>query len=269
MGLDRDLYPVLEVELRSPVAVAAAGSGRAWVVSAVDGRPQGRHRLLLVDTAGVAEVDVPLPPLVALEVTPRGEALVLAGAGGMISLCRVGCDGVTKTLLELPQAVSLAIQGERALVGDRGGQWVEVGVTAGDARTLTVLPGGEWALAPATRGGWWALEGGGVLSLLSPMGRSIGSVDLALERGRVVPQGRGGGCWVVGGERGVAVRVDARGRVRRRVERLPIAGFEAALPWGAGGVLCVTPGALVLLDHGGRLRLLQGGFAFAVDGAWM
>ncbi len=242
---------MLEVELRSPVAVAAAGSGRAWVVSAVDGRPQGRHRLLLVDTAGVAEVDVPLPPLVALEVTPRGEALVLAGAGGMISLCRVGCDGVTKTLLELPQAVSLAIQGERALVGDRGGQWVEVGVTAGDARTLTVLPGGEWALAPATRGGWWALEGGGVLSLLSPMGRSIGSVDLALERGRVVPQGRGGGCWVVGGE------------------RLPIAGFEAALPWGAGGVLCVTPGALVLLDHGGRLRLLQGGFAFAVDGAWM
>ena len=75
VGLDRDLFVVHEITIRSPVEVEPAPGGGAWVLSAVEGDPLGRHRLV--------------------RIAPDGESLAEAHFGVAVDLtCHDGREAV-------------------------------------------------------------------------------------------------------------------------------------------------------------------------------
>lgn len=265
LALDGGLFPSRVLELRAPLALAPSTRG-LWVVSAAEGTPRGRHRVLLLGPEGDPRVDLVLPPVRAAEPLAGGALALLVGSGPDTHLMWVGPDAHLRRVVQLPDALALATDGEGLLVANAGGElWSlpDPGLPrAGRRRWLDLRP---MALAPGPRGGWWVLGEGGRLLLLD-QGLAVQlERELPLGNPRLARGGDGSGAlWVVDGARGQALRVESDGGDGARAQKLPAAGLEGGWATADGGLLAVAAGALLRLDAGGDLVRAQGGLTFAV-----
>lgn len=262
LHLDRDLFVVAERRLPRPVRVAPTTDGGAWVACALEGRPNGAHRLVHLDRELRAEAQLELGTLLGLVAKESGEALVLeAPQEGAERVLEVGPEGNSRVLFECPGARALAVSGSRIAVGDRLGR-LELWGPRGE-RSSVQLPAGLGPLAPAHEGWWVVAQDGTRLVRLTHAGSLVAATELDPSELRLAPC-PSDGLWSSG-----AGVLERRGPDGERISRLevpnPALGSGPILALESGQVLIAGPGALLELGPGGRPRVGQGGFSGLVD----
>lgn len=265
LELDAELLVRRSLELAAPVAVASSSDGWSWVVSARQSGPAGLHRLVRLDPSGFAVLEWDLPPVRGLQISPAGDALVLAGLGQEGALWRGRGTGEFELLAELPGAMAMATRGWLTLVAQESG---ELRVLSGHRDpaplAMTVLEGRPLGVAAGPDAGWWVLE-------MRWMGARVLSLDRDLEMRHATPVdvarpvlaggATEGGVWVLDLDRGRVLRLaPVSGGIVQDVE-LPVRACVAGWSTSDGGVLVASPGALLRLDSEGRVTSGQGGFA--------
>lgn len=262
--LDGELGRRAELEVAWPARVCPTSDGGAWIASAPGrGRaedPRAPWRLLRLDAGGRTRIELGLPGLWDLEPDSRGNAWALWGDPPRLARLEAA-----DAPLELPAgARRIALDARWALVGFEAGQVLRL-----DPRRLRPARWIQVAapvldLAPDARGGWWILDGLGVLHRLDRELESLWSGGVPLEEPRLARGAVRAQVWVVDRARGAAVRVDPWGRGWWS-EPLPLAGVECARALPDGGLLAAGGGAVVRLDPAGHVQVGQGGFAFVAD----
>ena len=265
-GLDRDLLPVREIEVRAPLEVEAAPGGGAWVLSAAEGSPRGAHRLRRILSDGTCEADVRLGPAFGLTGASGGAMVVIErGRGASDRVLRVGRDGRTRLLAELPGLGAASARHGLLLLGSVGGEvWLFRDRSADGPIAHRAFGGPIETLAPGARAGtWWVLAAGELVQLghdLSPTWRRGVPAAEAL-----APDPASGGVWLtLAGEGGVQ-RYGSAGELELHALELPLRSLSGGLGRPDGSILFVTPGAILHLDARARLAPGQGGFDFLID----
>ncbi len=262
--LDRDLFVVGERRLPHPVRVAPTAGGGAWVACALEGRPRGAHRLVLLDRTLRELARVELGAVLDLSAGPGEEVFVLEAPRRVSErVLRIAADGSLRTLFELPGARRLAA-GEGWIAAADGEGRLECLGPDGE-RTAVELPGPLGPLV-AVPGGWWLVfQESRSLVRLTHGGSPLAVARLAAQHPRLAgcPDG---GLWLSGGPPASLERRGADGAPKGRSAGLDPALLRGPLlGLGPERVLFAGPGALVLLDGAGRARLGQGGFVGLAD----
>jgi len=265
VGLDQDLFVAREWCAPWPVALAARADGMLWVLSAVDGRPAGRHELLLLSADGERRAVTSFDGPARLALDERGKAVLLSSGSGARPIVRVDELGRPSVLAALEGALCIAVARGEVLVGDGSGR-VHLIASEGGHRTESI--GGRLveAAADAGNGGWWLVDAappGRVLRLDSEL--AVVWVRELAGCARLVPLPAGGRVWVSDGRGDALLRLDDDGRTELELGPLPLAGVHAAVATTDGGLIARAPGALLRWDGEGRRRPGQAGFAFALD----
>lgn len=264
LQLDRDLFVVGERRLPHPVGVVPTAAGGAWVACALEGRPRGAHRLVLLDPDLRELARVELGEVLALAPGFADEVLVLeAPRHSPERVLWVDTQASPRALLELPGARWLATGGGWVAAADGAGRLECLG--PGGERTVTVLPGPLGPLVAAP-GGWWLVaDGGRSLARLAHEGTPLGAARLSLADPRLTPC-PSGGVWVSGGPTPTLERRGRGGEAGSELRGLDLAlqrGPRLAL--GEERLLVAGPGAMAVIDATGRTRLAQGGFVGLAD----
>lgn len=270
LGLDRDGFVELRLEVRSPVEVAPGPSGACWVLTALERFPKGRRGLVAVEAREFRLPARDVGPAWSLHGGPLGRGRFLAGSGQDTRLMETQLGSGPTALLECPGATR-ALQGEGlGLVLGNQDSWFFEEKDTGRAirRDLRDEPGSLWA---ASREGWRCLRRGSEgwrFEDYSSRGEFLRSWRTRVfEQSGIRPVAllgaAGGGHWLVarGGEV-FLLSNEGRRRWRRRLDLAPVLG--AALD--RDGVLwLLTPGGCLGLDEDGHVRPGQGGLEGAVD----
>jgi hypothetical protein len=270
--LDADLLLVRSVRLGWPVAVRARADGGAWVLRSKLGSPASPSILDRIRADGSIAAEVELGACTGLALLASGDAVVIekrAGSGGSDRLVRCGDEGRTEILLEALDLACAAETRSGVLAGTRRGEILRVTpqFLVGPI-PRTTLAGAVFELAPGPEPDEaWVLFGEG--------GGSVGLLDAGLELRWSAPTGlrsaRAGAVvgeqriWIVDAERSVVRRFGPGGKLELECADLPIPGAERVVSWRDGGVLLVSPGAILRLDRRGRLLPGQGGFDYLAD----
>lgn len=265
LGLDAANLVARELEIPWPLEVAHTGEGSVWVLHALDPGPETERHLVALDAEGRLRCSFEHPDVEGLVAWGETWVAALDDRGGVQVF---GSGGGRWCLGRFTEPVQLAARGTVL--------WVASGAE---------LLGFERPWRGASRRGRRAAAtgvvrtaalGSGLLVLAS---RSDGGLDLESYNSRLelvnwrdLPRGAprdflvalpGGGAWLVG-EEGVVWRLDARGAVVLR-RRLLLPGVEEACAGVDGGLLALTPGALLALDGAGEAEPGQGGLRYAAD----
>jgi hypothetical protein len=270
-GLDRDLLIGRAVPVDYPLEVEPVPDGGTWVLRSANGVTSASMRLDRLDPRGVVITELYLESCRDLDTLERDQALVLENVNGSVRLARVREEGSLFPLLSRPDlsCVSGSSNGT-VLCGTSGGAVLRVDSQSGAVLAEVQLDGTIRDLAPGpTPGTVWALDtqGTGRLFLLeeSLAIRWAAGVGFACAHLGAVP-----------GEERVWVADTASARVRRfganavvelDQQGLPGNNFDRAIAWRDGGVLLITPGAIVHVAANGTVAAGQGGFAWLSDGA--
>jgi hypothetical protein len=267
LALDAELRVVAAWPVSSPRRVSGGRRG-IWVLAAPDGSAPWPQHLQWLASPGKPAGEFSFQEVTDLWALPRERVLLVErGSAGEGIVWRVGRSGPVR-LLSLPGASSAAGDGDRILIGCRGGEIV----LAEESQLGTVcawrkLAGEPLDLAPGPRAGmWWVLTRTGELALLASdlstrwsclagSGTSVMAAVPGLER-----------IWV-GGAAGVR-RYGPGGVLELELPESALPGECSGLTATEPGVLLATPGALLELETGsGGARTLrsQGGFAELAD----
>lgn len=268
-GLDRDLLVVRELPLRAPIEVEACADGGAWVVSALDGGPVGRHQLARLDRDGVVGPRAALGTFHDLACDAEDRALVIEDgpAGRRVALF----DGSAQLRwqAQAPGALSLASAWGQVLVGDDAGvvSCFDLGAPAAPPRSSAL--GGilaDVAAGPSAES-WWVLDASAAHRLVL--------LDADLSARWIVPAGVAAlhlapvsgveRVWLADVNAPSARRFGPGGALEVDRRDLPLAGLDRVASLAGGGALFAAPGALLALDGLGRNAPGQGGFDFLVD----
>jgi hypothetical protein len=263
LALDAKLRVVAAHPVSSPRRVADGGQG-IWVLAAGDASDPWPQQLLWLAPDGERSSEFSFQAVTDLWPLPRGKVLLVERVDGGDGIAwRVDRGGGVR-LLSLPGASSVAGEGDRILVGCRGGEIVLAEETElGIVRAWRRLGAEPLDLAPGPRSGtWWVLTRAQELTLLAS--------DLSVRWSCLAGSGACVLAAVPGRER---VWVGGAGGLRcfgpggvLELELLEPAGPGGCsdLAVAAGGALLATPGALLELRGsagGARMLRSQGGFA--------
>lgn len=264
LRLDRELLVTGAKVLPRPVHVAALEDGGAWVVSAIEGRPKGAHRVVRLDHALEELASHVVGPVLELAAGEAGELWVLERQQeGHERVLQVDDRGPPVVVFESSGARALGASGGWVAVGDNEGRLEAWG--PGGERWTASLPGPVDAIL-GIRGGWWIAVGeapgqrsSGVLVRMTHEGGLVAAAPASMNSPRLAPAPEDG-VWVC----------DAVGTVLERRDAFGEPVFVRELPYAVAlgplvvlaerGPVIATSGALLCLDAEGALVRGQGGF---------
>jgi hypothetical protein len=286
VGLDAELFVAARRPLRFPVEVEARADGGIWVLSAPRGGPLTPHRLSRFDSRGFVRRTAEVEVVLDLTTLDGGDALVVEGASAVPRnpgaaapptrrVLRVADDGSAGGVAEAIGARCVAGRGDRALVGTERG-WAllfDLKRTGGPPPGALVRRwcGGELVdVAPGPRAGtWWALDGRasgeGRVLLLDRSLRTVWEAPLGFEAQHLAPVAGEERVWVAAAAEGRARRFGPGGAVEVASADVAMRGALRGVALPSGGLLLVSPGAVMRVDGSGQRLPGQGGFAFLVD----
>ncbi|MEX1024594.1 MAG: hypothetical protein WD226_05905 [Planctomycetota bacterium] len=277
LGLDTGFAVVERLPRRNPVRVAPVpGRDALWLASASQGFALGRHAVeLIVDgqsrwshVAGpVIDLDANLRSCVWVE-WPVGEPARVFVAGEEGSLRRLDVEGrATSAALAAPDDSSDVAAGELALVGREDG-WVELWRTRHPPTRVAAALVAEQVgdVVPAPDAGWYVLDvAARRLVRLEPDLAKRWAVDPTLSAASLTTSLDRSRVWIVDANQPFVRRFGPGGSLEIVVNDLPLSGFDRAAPTAAGGLVLVSPGAVLELGPFGTLLQSQGGFGFLTD----
>ncbi len=271
-GLDQDLFVALRVPVRYPIDVESRADGGLWLVSAPEGNPLTPHRLGRLDRSGCLRAEASLGTFLDLATLDGGDALVVDRDGsGRTRLRRVDADGGATQIAPTTGARCVAGADGRVLVGTDNG-WLllfDLAQPQLGAVQRRWCGGTVSDVAVGPSGGWWILTtggpGGGRVLRTDAELRAVWEAPSGLQAVRLAPVPDDERVWLVDTRGPRARLLGARGRVDVPAAALAHAGLERAAATPDGGLVLVSPGAVLRLDARGARQPGQGGFAFLVD----
>ena len=276
VGLDASFGRVEQYVRRHPVRVVPGPGKREgstegqglWIARAVEGYALGDHEVeWTVDHAVLWRhatgplIDLDANGCAAIWVEwslDRDDRVLVAGTDG--SLRRLPVTG-------RPLTAALAEKRGTALVGFADGR-VELWSSEPPIERLnTARIGaeiGDIVLGPDA--GWYALDVAErrVIALDDRLGKRW-VADPGLSPASLVTSRDRTRVWIVDTSEPFVRRLGPAGALEMTVGDLPLGGFDRAAPTPQGGLVLVSPGAVLELDSGGVLVQSQGGFRFLTD----
>jgi hypothetical protein len=238
------------------------------VLRSDDNHANSTTRLDRFDAQHSLVTELFLEPCTNLSTLEREDALVLEHVNNTVRLSRVQSEGSLFPLLERPDILCVTGSRTTALIGTSTGTILRIDPHTGTILAQAQLDGTIGDLAPGpSPGSAWALDTQGRLFLLDA------SLSIRWATGISFP------CAHIGAvpdEERVWIADTTSPRIRRygpdgvvEIDRqdLPQGALDRTLPWIGGGVLALTPGAILHLDQHGALVPGQGGFAWLSDAA--
>jgi hypothetical protein len=269
-GLDRDLLIERAVPVDFPLEVETVADGGTWVLRSETGVAGSTMRLDRLDPRGAQITELYLEPCVDLDTFERDDALVLERVNGSVRLSRVRAEGSLFPLLTRADLACVSGADGVLLAGTSSGAVVRVDPVNGSILAGVQLDGQIGDLAPGpVRGSAWALDtqGTGRLFLLEENLDVRWSTGVGFACAHVAPVPGEERAWVADTSSPRVRRFGAHAVVELDPQGLPGGHFDRAVAWRDGGVLLLSPGALVQLTASGALAPGQGGFAWLSDGA--
>ncbi|HEV8112787.1 MAG TPA: hypothetical protein VGR31_08420 [Planctomycetota bacterium] len=264
-GLDRDLHVSRKVPLVRPFAVRALPDGGAWVLCAAEGKRGGSCRLERVQADGHRALGIDVGPCGGFGRSRGGSALVI----GRDRLLRSDGDGGESVVLEARGLSCAADTIDSVLAGTSSGAILRVRTGVRDAPLESRALGRaviDVAEGPVAGSAWVLLdEGGTTLALLDEDLVVRWAVPTGLHCAHLAPVAGEERVWIADTERASVRRFGPRGALEFDRSDLPFAGLARVVPWEEGGALVVAPGAILRVDHSGRLMPGQGGFDYVAD----
>lgn len=268
-GLDRDLLAVNSVPIRAPIEVEARSDGGAWIVSATQSDPLGRHELLRLSFDGTILSSAQLGPLLDLDCDDLGRAIVvdLATPGARVRVFDAGAVEVWSRPWN--GAMCAAAAAGRCLVGTASGELDLFDLASPNAAPLRANWGGTIGdVAPGpTPGSWWALDSNGTcrLALLDAQLNVLWSRNVGLHALHLAAVAGAERVWIADATQPHVRRFGPAGVLELDRPDMNLAGLDRGCSAPQGSVLFPAPGALLRLDAGGQNAPGQAGFDFLVD----
>lgn len=269
-GLDRDLLIERAVPVDYPLEVEPVEDGGTWVLRSETGVAGSSMRLDRLDPRGAMITELYLEPCLDLDTFERDQALVLERVNGSVRLSRVREEGSSFPLLTRADLACVSGSDGVIVCGTSGGALLRVDPTSGAVLAEVQLDGTILDVAPGpTRGSAWALDtqGTGRLFLLDEALaiRWTAGVGFACAHVGAVPGEER--AWVADTSSPRVRRFGPNAVVELDQQGLPGSHLDRSVAWRDGGVLLVTPGAVLHLAANGTLAPGQGGFAWLSDAA--
>ncbi len=269
IGLDSELFVARRAAIPSPIEVEARPGGGAWVASALDGSPRGRHELIAFDAELRIEARIASDRVLDLAILDDDALAVEISDDDRTSVRRASRDGAVRELASIDSAFAIAARDDRMLVGTARGD-VELFALDGGTRTLAkrALGGAIGDLAPGPDAkSWWALDtrSGGRLWLVDDELAPRWSAPLGMHAKHFAPIAGREQVWIAAAEDSLVRRYGAGGELETSRTPLALAGVDRATALRDGGCALVAPGAVLRIDANGESLPGQGGFDFLVD----
>jgi hypothetical protein len=273
IALDGELHVLRSLRVGAPCEVEAAGEDLIWVLRSWTRSARGPDEVVLLAGDGTVRVRVTLERAFDLVTLPGLRAAVLGrraeGEPGAIPIL-LSLDGVVRELGGRADFVALAACGTDLLAGAASGE-----LSRWSLRELSgppierVLPAPLEDLAGGPRPGtWWALcrePGGARLFLLDENLEPCWDRTLGGVHGPLVPASRAEQVWLTASDGACCLAVGRTGALECFRAELPALSSGPGAPRPGGGVLLVSPGAILALDASGASAPGQAGFEELTD----
>lgn len=272
IGLDPDLLVARSTPIPWPLEVESTRDGGVWVLRSANGQPGASVRLVRLAADGTAITTLFLDQAEGLDVLDGEQALVLSREGNDVRVLRVRTEGSWFVVHAGPDVRCAAASRGSVLVGTSTGVVRRIdpatALVVDELQLEDPVPVDDVEPGP-TPGTAWVLAGGGTgrLYLVNEdlTVRWATGVGFACRSVAGVPgQER---AWIGAENAGRLVRIGPNGVFELDVSGLPAVGLGALVPWRKGGVLALTPGAVLNVTSTGTLAPGQGGFAWLSDAA--
>ncbi|MDZ4773183.1 MAG: hypothetical protein SGI72_08635 [Planctomycetota bacterium] len=269
-GLDRNLFVARAVPVDHPLEVEPVRDGGTWVLRSEDGLSGSSMRLDRLDPRGVVVTELYLESCRDLDTLDREQALVLENVNGSVRLSRVSEEGSLFPLLARVDLRCVSGSNGSILCGTDGGAVLRVDPASGAVLAELQLDGTIRDLAPGpTLGSTWALDtqGTGRVFLLDEtlaVRWAAGVGFPCAHLGAVPGEER---VWIADTSSPRVRRFGANAVVELDRQGLPSNNLDRSVPWRDGGVLLLSPSAIVHVGSDGNTLPGQGGFAWLSDAA--
>lgn len=272
IALDRNLFVVSTVFLEHPLELRARSDGGLWVACATSAGPTAPHVLRRLDAAGVTASESAIGPLFDLDCLDGDRALLVEarpGGGREVALIT---DGLRRSVAAAPMPSCVTGRDAEILAGSEHGVLTLHSAHDPGGVLATRSVGGVLAdLAPGPQPRtWWVLDasggsGGGRILLVDFALATIWERQAGLSALHLAPVPNTERVWIADVNVPVARRLGPQGAIEIAAAPLSMPGADRGLARSDGGVLFVTPGAILHLDAQGASAPGQGGFDFLIE----